>query len=91
MQEKECLHDCSTPVLLAAWEPGEKPFPLRGLAVSLQRPLGTEPAGSGQGKCFQGPAPISPRRANRVNLELRDNKVTTDTVRDQKHDGLCEG
>lgn len=93
MPEKECLHDCSTPVLLAAWEPGEKPFPLRGLAVSLQRPLGTEPnlAPAGQGKCFQGPAPVSPRRANRVNLELRDNKVTTDTVRGQKDGGLCEG
>ena len=82
----------------SSWRPGSRerspfPPPPRGLAVSLQRPLGTEPnlAPAGEGKCFQGPAPLSPRRANRVNLELRDNKVTADTVRSQKDGGLCEG
>lgn len=68
---------------------GEKPFPLGGFAVSLQRPLGAELqlAPTGKDKGSQGPALASQRQADRVDLELRGNKLMTGTVRSQKDEG----
>lgn len=70
------------------WEQVRSPF-LCGFAVSLQRPLGAElqlaPAGKDKGS--QSPALASQRQADRVDLELRDNKLMTGTVRSQKDGG----